>query len=119
MQHIGNALADLLLGRTYRPHDKGQIVIDGFFLNQAEILENDPQGPPHQGDLLFRDVAHGKTIDHNAPGTGLHLAGQKLDNRGLAGAGGTHQKHKLPVLNGQGNALDGLCAVVILHFHVF
>ncbi|MPM15440.1 hypothetical protein SDC9_61811 [bioreactor metagenome] len=64
------------------------------------------------------DVADGKTVDHHAAPSGLHLAGKQLDNRGFAGAGGADQKDELAVLNGECNAPDGLRAVVILHFHV-
>ena len=37
----------------------------------------------------------------------------------VAGPRRAHQKHEFPVLDRQGNALDGPGAVVVLHLHVF
>ena len=119
LQHIGDALFDLAGGRPHSPHNEGQVVVHRFLFDQPEILENDPQGPAHQGDLPLGNITDGKTVDHNAAGTGLHLAGQQLDNGGFAGARGPHQKHELPVLNGQGDAPDGPGPVFVLHLHIF
>lgn len=46
----------------------------------------------------------GKTTHHPAPG-GHQLAGQELDDGGLAAAGGAHQEHELPVLYLEGNSV--------------
>ena len=119
VQHIGNPLADLLGAGPHGPHDEFQILIHRLLLNQSEVLEDHPQGPPHQGDLLIRNIADGEPVDHDPPGAGLHLAGQELDNGGLSGAGGPHQKDEFPILNGQADALDRPGPIVIFHLHVF
>ena len=119
LQHIGDTLPDLLLGCAYRPHDKGQIVVHGLLLDQAEVLENNAQSAPHQRHLPVCNIADGKAIDHNAACGGDHLTGQKLDDTGFAGAGGAHQEDKFAVFNGQGDSPDSPCSVVVFHLYVF
>ena len=55
----------------------------------------------------------------DAAGGGLQLAGDQLDNGGLTGAGGAHQKDEFAVLNGEGDPPNGLGPVVVLHLHIF
>ena len=69
-------------------------------------------------DLPVGDAAHGKAVDHDPPRRGDDLAGQELDDGGLTGAGGPHQKYKFPVLNGKGDALKGLRPVFVCFFNV-
>ena len=69
-------------------------------------------------DLPVGDAAHGEAVDHDPSRRGDDLAGQELDDGGLAGAGGSHQKHKFPVLNGKGDALKGLRPVFVCFFNV-
>ena len=119
IQHIGNALTDLLVGRSHRPHDEVQVIVDGLFGDEPEILEDDSKRPAHQRQYPGRDAADGEAIHHDAPGGRHHLAREQLDEGGFPAAGGAHQKHKLPVLDGQRDAPDSRRAVFVLHFHVF
>ena len=57
-----------------------------------------------------------KPLTMTRPAVGM--TGQELDDGGLAGAGGSHQKHKFPVLNGKGDALKGLRPVFVCFFNV-
>ena len=73
--------------------------------DQPEILKNHSQSAAHQGDLPLGDVAHGEAVDHHPAPGGHQLAGQELDDGGLAAAGGAHQEHELPVLYLEGNSV--------------
>ena len=104
-QHIGDAGLDLPGGGSHRPHSQAQIIVYGFVADQAEILKDHADGPAHQGDLPLGDVAHGEAVDHHPAPGGHQLAGQELDDGGLAAAGGAHQEHELPVLYLEGNSV--------------
>ena len=104
-QHIGDAGLDLPGGGSHRPHSQTQIIVYGFVADQAEILKDHADGPAHQGDLPLGDVAHGEAVDHHPAPGGHQLAGQELDDGGLAAAGGAHQEHELPVLYLEGNSV--------------
>ena len=105
LQHIGNAVLQLPRRRPHRPHGQRQVVPHGLIADQAEVLEDHADRPAHIGDLFFSDAAHGKAVDHHAAGGGHDLAGQELDDGGLTGAGGPHQKDEFSVVHGKGNAL--------------
>ena len=104
-QHIGDAGLDLPGGGSHRPHSQTQIIVHSFVADQAEILKDHADGPAHQGDLPLGDVAHGEAVDHHPAPGGHQLAGQELDDGGLAAAGGAHQEHELPVLYLEGNSV--------------
>ena len=73
----------------------------GLIADQAEVLEDHADRPAHIGDLFFSDAAHGKAVDHHAAGGGHHLTGHQLDDGGLTGAGGPHQKDEFSVVHGK------------------
>ena len=57
-------------------------------------------------------------IDEDVPFRGLDLAGNELDDGGLAGTGGTHQEDKLPVIDVHGDPLQGFVAGVVRFYHI-
>ena len=118
LQHIGNAPLHIPRGGPDGPHGEGQVLIYRLFVDKAEILEDDAQGPPHEGHLPGADVVQAVPVDHELALGEADLPGDKFDDGGLAGPGGSHQKDELPVVNAQVDALQGLGAVVVLLINV-
>ena len=113
LQYVGDALADLPGGSPHHPHDEGQVLLHRLFLDEAEVLKDDPQSPAHVGDLPGVDVVEIVAVDHEAAAGAGHLAGDELQDGGFARTGGTHQKDEFPVLDLHGDPFQGPGAVVV------
>ena len=74
LQHIGDALFDLLFRRADDAHGKGHVVVDRLIVDQAEILEDDAQGPAHIGHGAAADLLQGEAVDEDAAEVGISSA---------------------------------------------
>ena len=77
--------------RTDGAHGEAQVLVDRFLLDQAEVLEDHPHRPAQIGNLPTADGLQMELIDEDVPFRGLDLAGNELDDGGLAGTGLAHQ----------------------------
>ena len=99
-------------------HREAQVVVHRFLADQAEILKNYADRAAHEGDLLVRDAAHGEAVNHDAALRGKDLAGQELDDGGLAGAGRADQEDKFPIVDLHGDAVERLGAGIVGFMHI-
>ena len=118
LEHIGDAPAQLPVGGPDGPHGEGQIFIYRLFLNQTEVLKDDAQGAAHERDLPGGDGVQIKAVYHHPALGGGDLRGNQLNQRGLPGAGGSHQKDELPVVDAYINPFQRLGAVVVFFMYI-
>ena len=72
----------------------GENLVSGILEHVTDIVR-------HIGNELILNLF---AADADAAGGGLDLAGDQLQNRGLAGAGGSHQESELAILDLHGHA---------------
>ena len=88
-------------------------MVDCLLLNEAEVLEDDADGPPQVGDLLFLDPFQLEAVDMDAAAGGRELRGQQVDDGGFSGARGADQEDEFAIFNLEVDAADGFGAVVV------
>ena len=88
-------------------------MVDCLLLNEAEVLEDDADGPPQVGNLLFLDPFQLEAVDMDAAAGGRELRGQQVDDGGFSGAGGADQEDEFAIFNLEVDAADGFGAVVV------
>ena len=118
-QDVGDAASQLLRLCAHCPHGQGQVVVHRLVGDEAEILKDHADGAAHIGYLPLVDAAHGEAVDHDPARRGDDLAGEQLDDGGLARPGRAHQEGELAVLHCKGNALEGVRPVFVYLFRVY
>ena len=63
LEHVGYALLYVLVGRADNAHCKGDVVVDRHLVDEAEVLEDDPQRPAQHGQFAALYAAHVKAVD--------------------------------------------------------
>ncbi len=104
-QHVGDPIPDLLFPGTHHPHGEGHIFIDRHFINEAVVLEHGAHRAAQIRDLPPANPLQRVAVDVDRAGGGLQLTGNELDDRGLARAGGAHQKAEFSIFNLHGHAV--------------
>ena len=96
----GRRVLDDLCGRRHSPvdrvHGEGDVVVDAHPGKERVLLEDDPP--------LGAGLGHRGAVQHDGAGVGGDEAGDKGDERRLAGAGIADDGHELPVLQGEVDA---------------
>ena len=119
LEHLRHAAADLLIGRSDHTHGKRNVFIHRHFVDQAKILKNDAQSPAQLRQLAALDALHVKAVDRDLSGCGTQLAGDQLDDRRLAGARRSDQKHEFPFVDREADATERLgFRVSVDHPHI-
>ena len=101
----------LRLGGDGAADDGGQqdVLPDRQAVQQQEILEHEAQLPVADlGQGVLAEVGQLPVSQSDLPAVDGDVAGDAVEQRGLAGAGGAHDGHELPLLHGQGHALQDL-----------
>ena len=119
IEHIRHALLDGLALGADGAHGKCDVLVNGFGVNQAEILIDNAQCTAQIRNLPLFHSADIVVVDDNAAFARPNLTGQQLDNRGFTRAGRTDKEHELAVLNGEINVPQRFHAAAgVFHFDI-
>ena len=86
--------------------------------DEPEVLIDHPHPPAEQRNAAGLDVAQVEAVDDCAASGDGFLGGEQFQDGGLAGAGGADQEDELPVVHQEGDAFDGVGAVVVYFIDV-
>jgi hypothetical protein len=115
VQNVRDSVLDYLFRGAHNAHCKSHIVVHRHVVYQTEVLKHNADSPSHFRDLAPFDAAHVETVDGYLALGGLDLPGEKLYDRGLAGAGRPHQKDELSLVDGHVHILQGRGAAAFIH----
>ena len=98
IEHIRHALLDGLALGADGAHGKCDVLVNGFGVDQAEILIDNAQCTAQIRNLPLFHSADIVVVDDNAAFARPNLTGQQLDDRGFTRAGRTDQKDKFSLV---------------------
>ena len=118
LQHIGHTILNFLLPGAHHPHGEGHVLIDGHLIDQAVVLKHDADGTAQVGNLPLADPLQRVAVDMDGARGRLQLAGNQLDDGGLAGTGGADEEAEFPILDLHGNAVQRFISLFVGFYYI-
>jgi len=85
---------------------------------EPEVLEDDADAPPQKGHMPLRQRGYVRAVHDDPARRGGLLSVDELQEGGLPHARSADEEAELPLLDGRGHMVQGLCAVGVTQAHI-
>ena len=103
---VGDDAGDFVFSGSYDFQGEGYVIVDGFLLEESEVLEDVADFLPQFVDLATLEFIDVKVVDVDVAVGDVGFADHEFEEGGFAGARGADEKDKIAFVDGERNFIE-------------
>ena len=103
---VGDDAGDFVFSGSYDFQGEGYVIVDGFLLEESEVLENVADFLPQFVDLAAFEFIDMEVIDVDVAVGDVGFADHEFEEGGFAGARGADEEDKIAFVDGERNFVE-------------